>query len=444
MLLLLLVLSVIFIIVLTTRLNVHPFLALLGAALLFALLSGMPFTTIVQSINEGFGGTLGKIGLVIVLGVIIGAFLEYSGGAFRLAEAVLQIIGRKRVHEAMGIMGFIVAIPVFVDSGFILLNPLNRSISKQAKVSLAGTAVALALGLMLTHVMVPPTPGPIAAAGILGADVGLVMLIGLIISTITLVFAIFFAKRIASKIYIDPAPELTEEEVIQKIKNSPSVFKSFLPILIPILLIVGKSVIEFSFSKEALQNNFAQILLFVGTPVIALFIGMLLSFLLPKKLSQDTFSTNGLVGKSIMSAANILLITGAGGIFGTILQNSNLADLLANTLSNFKLGVWLPFLLAATIKTAQGSSTIAIITTASIVAPLLSNLGFDTAVEKAIAVVAIGAGSAVISHANDSAFWVVTQLSSMDVKTGYRIYSTGTLLIGIVAASLLFLLSLWV
>jgi GntP family gluconate:H+ symporter len=444
MLLLLLVLSVIFIIVLTTRLNVHPFLALLGAALLFALLSGMPFTTIVQSINEGFGGTLGKIGLVIILGVIIGAFLEYSGGAFRLAEAVLQIIGRKRVHEAMGIMGFIVAIPVFVDSGFILLNPLNRSISKQAKVSLAGTAVALALGLMLTHVMVPPTPGPIAAAGILGADVGLVMLIGLIISTITLVFAIFFAKRIASKIYIDPAPELTEEEVIQKIKNSPSVFKSFLPILIPILLIVGKSVIEFSFSKEALQNNFAQILLFVGTPVIALFIGMLLSFLLPKKLSQDTFSTNGLVGKSIMSAANILLITGAGGIFGTILQNSNLADLLANTLSNFKLGVWLPFLLAATIKTAQGSSTIAIITTASIVAPLLSNLGFDTAVEKAIAVVAIGAGSAVISHANDSAFWVVTQLSSMDVKTGYRIYSTGTLLIGIVAASLLFLLSLWV
>ncbi len=444
MLLLLLVLSVIFIVVLTTRLNVHPFLALLGAALLFALLSGMSFATIVQSINEGFGGTLGKIGLVIILGVIIGAFLEYSGGAFRLAEAVLQIIGRKRVHEAMGIMGFIVAIPVFVDSGFILLNPLNRSISKQAKVSLAGTSVALALGLMLTHVMVPPTPGPIAAAGILGADVGLVMLIGLSISATTLVFAILFAKHIASKIYIDPAPELTEEEVIQKIKNSPSVFKSFLPILIPILLIVGKSIMEFSFAKDTLQNSFAQLLLFVGTPVIALFIGMLLSFLLPKKLSQDAFSTNGLVGKSIMNAANILLITGAGGIFGTILQNSNLAELLANTLSGFKLGVWLPFLLAAAIKTAQGSSTIAIITAASIVAPLLSSIGFDTAMEKAIAVVAIGAGSAVISHANDSAFWVVTQLSSMDVKTGYRIYSTGTLLIGIVAATLLFLLSLWV
>lgn len=444
MLLLLLVLSVVFIVILTTRLNVHPFLALLGAALLFALLAGMPFATIIQSINDGFGGTLGKIGLVIILGVIIGAFLEYSGGAFRLAEAVLQIIGRKRVHEAMGIMGFIVAIPVFVDSGFILLNPLNRSISKQAKVSLAGTAVALALGLMLTHVMVPPTPGPIAAAGILGADIGLVMLIGLGVSAITLVFAILFAKHFASKIYIDPAPELTEEEVIQKIKNAPTVFKSFLPILIPILLIVGKSIIEFSLPKEALQNNFAQLLLFVGTPVIALFIGMLLSFLLPKKLSQDTFSTNGLVGKSIMSAANVLLITGAGGIFGTILQNSNIADLLANILSEFKMGIWLPFFLAAAIKTAQGSSTIAIITAASIVAPLLSNLGFDTAMEKAMAVVAIGAGSAVISHANDSAFWVVTQLSSMDVKTGYRIYSTGTLLIGVIAALLLFLLSLWV
>ncbi len=444
MLLLLLLLSVILIVLLTTRLNVHPFLALLGAALLFALLAGMPFATIIQSINDGFGGTLGKIGLVIILGVIIGAFLEYSGGAFRLAEAVLQIIGRKRIHEAMGIMGFIVAIPVFVDSGFILLNPLNRSISKQAKVSLAGTAVALALGLMLTHVMVPPTPGPIAAAGILGADVGLVMLVGLGVSAITLVFAILFAKYFASKIYIDPAPELTEEEVVQKIKNSPTVFKSFLPILIPILLIVGKSIIEFSFPKEALQNNFAQTLLFVGTPVIALFIGMLLSFLLPKKLAQDTFSTNGLVGKSIMSAANVLLITGAGGIFGTILQNSNIADLLANIITDFNMGIWLPFLLAAAIKTAQGSSTIAIITAASIVAPLLSNLGFETALDKAIAVVAIGAGSAVISHANDSAFWVVTQLSSMDVKTGYRIYSTGTLLIGIVAALLLFLLSLWV
>lgn len=443
MIILLLLISVVLIIVLTARLNIHPFLALLAAALFYALSSGMPFETIVASINEGFGGTLGKIGLVIVLGVIIGAFLEHSGGAYKLAESVLKVIGRKRVHEAMGIIGYIVSIPVFADSGFIIMNPLSKSLSKQAKVSAAGTGVALILGLMLSHVMVPPTPGPIAAAGILEADIGLVMLIGLGVSLSALVVAIIYSKQVASKVYIDPNPELSEEEIEEKLTTAPSAFKSFLPILVPILLIVGNSIVQFNLEESQLEATWVQIIGFLGSPVIALIIGVLLALLLPKKLDTKMLSTTGLVGKALMDASTILLITGAGGIFGTILQRSGIAEVLADALSGINLGIWLPFILAAAIKTAQGSSTVALITAASIIAPLMTTLGFETELQKAMVVIAIGAGSAVVSHANDSAFWITTQLTGMDVRTGYRLYTFGTFIVGTFSAFLLYLISLF-
>lgn len=435
----LLLLSVLLIILLTAKFNVHPFLALLGAALFFGLFSDMALDTIIQSINDGFGGTLGKIGIVIVLGVIIGAFLEHSGGAFKLAEIILGIIGRKRVHAAMGIVGFIVSIPVFADSGFIILNPLNKSLSKRAKLSIVGTATALILGLMITHVLVPPTPGPIAAAGIIGADVGLVMLIGLIIGSISLIPTIYYCRKMGARYYIDPNPDITEEEISEKIKQAPSAFKSFLPILVPILLIVGKSLMDFSLTEGQEQAGWVKVLSFVGSPVIALMIGMLLSFLLPKKFDKQMLSTTGWVGKAMGDASNIILITGAGGIFGTILQNSGIAATLADTLSGANLGIWLPFLLCAAIKTAQGSSTVALITTASIIAPLLLTLGFETAIDKALVVSAIGAGAMVVSHANDSGFWILTQFSGIDVKTGYKVYTLGTLLVGTFAALLVFL-----
>lgn len=441
---LLLLLSVALIILLTARYKVHPFLALLAAALSFALLSGMPLMTIVSSINDGFGITLGKIGLVIILGVIIGAFLENTGAAFKLAELILKIIGQKRIHAAMGIIGYIVSIPVFADSGFIILNPLNKSLSKKAGISIAGTGVALMLGLLLTHVMIPPTPGPIAAAGILNADVGLVMLMGLIVSIPSLMIAIIYAKRFADKTYIDPNPDFTAEEIEEKTQNAPNTFKSVLPILIPILLIIGKSLINFNYPAESALPVWAQLLNFIGSPVIALIIGMLLAFLLPKKWDQEILSTSGWVGKALVDAALILLVTGAGGIFGTILQNSGIADAMAALLSGVSLGIWLPFLLAAAIKTAQGSSTVALITTASIVAPLMGTLGFDTELQKALFVSAIGAGAIVVPHANDSSFWVFTQLTGMDIKTGYRIYTLGALLVGTFAGLMVFIASFFV
>lgn len=444
MILFLLVLSVAIIIFMTVKWNVHPFLALLTAALVYAFGSGMSFDLILTSIEEGFGGTLGKIGLVILLGIIIGAFLENSGGAYKLAEVVLKIIGKKNVHAAMAIIGYVVSIPVFSDSGFIILNPLNKSLSKRAGLSIAGTGIALILGLLLTHVMVPPTPGPIAAAAILDADIGLVMLFGISVSAIALVMAVLYAKYYAGKTYIDPNPEMTDEQIKEKMEQSPSAFKSFMPILIPILLIVGRSLAEFSVAQVYTDSYWYKLITFIGSPIIALMIGVLLSFLLPKRFDLKLLSDSGWVGKALLSASSIILITGAGGIFGKILQNSGIGETLASLFSGLSLGIWLPFILTAAIKTAQGSSTVALITAASIMAPLLVSMGFDTEAQKALLVVAVGAGAMVVPHANDSGFWVVTQLTGMDVRTGYKLYTFGAFLIGTFAALLVFIISIFI
>ena len=438
MLLFLLALAIAFIIYSTTRLNLHPFLALLLTALGFGLLSGMPVEILLKSINEGFGGTIGNIGLVIILGVIIGAFLEHSGGAYSMADKVLRLTGRSRVTLSMTIIGYIVSIPVFADSGFIILNPLNKALTKQAGKSLACTAIALGLGLMASHTMVPPTPGPIAAAGILGADLGLVIFWGLIVSVPALVPGYIFAQKVASKVWIDPNPQLSEEELSKKMEQAPGALLSFLPIVVPILLIVLKSFNEYA--KFIETGLLKEVISFFGTPVIALIIGLGFALLLPKKLEKKMLSATGWTGAALTDAAIIIMITGAGGIFGKVLQNSGLAEVIGNSLGDARLGIWLPFIIAAALKTAQGSSTVAIITTASIIAPLMPNLGFDTPTAKALAVIAIGSGSAVVSHANDSFFWVLTQMTGMNVAQGYRLQSLGTGIVGLSAAMIVLVL----
>lgn len=431
-----LIIAVIAIIILTTKLKIHAFLALFIISILYGIFAGMPYADIIMSINEGFGGTLGKIGLIIVLGVIIGAFLENTGGAIAIAEKVLKVIGSKRVPTAMGIIGYIVSIPVFADSGFMLLHPLNKSLSKRAKISIAGPAIALGLGLMASHTMVPPTPGPIAAAGILEADLGLVIAFGFPTSLIALAVGIIFARKYASKTYIEPGVELAEDN-IRESKDSPSAFQASIPILVPIVLIVLKSVLNPV--KTGLDNAFIAMINFVGEPVISLLIGILLCLLLPKKINKEMLSSTGWVGKAIKDAASIILITGAGGIFGKILQNSGIAEILGQTLTDYNMGIFLPFVLAAAIKTAQGSSTVALVTTASIIMPMMGSLGFDSEIQKALVVIVIGAGSAVVSHANDSFFWVVTQMSGMNVNTGYRLFSLGSGLLGLTGAIAVFI-----
>lgn len=425
------------IVVMTARLKIHPFIVLLLVAILYGFLVGMPVNDIIASVNEGFGKTLGGIGLIIILGVIIGAFLENTGGAYAIAERILKLLGKKNVAPSMGIMGYVVSIPVFADSGFLLLSPLNKSLCKKAGITLSGAAIALSLGLTVSHTIVPPTPGPIAAAGILGAELGQVLLIGIPVSLVALTVSILFAVFYVARIPIDPCPEISDEQLQQRSANAPTVFKSVLPVVVPILLIVAKSGCKLA-GWDA--GPLSAAIMFLGEPFVALLVGVFLALLLPAKLETKMLSTDGWVGKALASSASIILITGAGGIFGRVLQNSGIADSLGTTVSTWHLGIWLPFLLAASIKTAQGSSTVALITTASILAPLMEILGFVSGFDRALVVVAIGAGSAVVSHANDSFFWVVTQMSGMDVRTGYRTHTLGTLVMGVSAATMVYVI----
>ncbi len=458
LLIILLLLSVAFIVVSTCKFQLHPFLALLFAAVGFGLCARMPLSGIVASINQGFGDTLGGIGIVIIAGVIIGTFLERSGGAYAMAEIILKIIGEKHVPLAMSIIGYFISVPVFADSGFVILTPLNRALSKKAKISLATSAIALATGLTATHCLVPPTPGPIAAAGILGADLGLVILLGVVVSSVAVVVGWLFATKVAARVYIDPNPEDSEADVRAKLKEAPSALKAFTPIVVPIVLIVIKSISDYPKAENGPWQKMVgaiagvtgapalellkSIVGFIGEPVIALLIGVLLAFLLPKKLNRAMLSTTGWVGQALLNAALIIMVTGAGGAFGRVLRDSPLADVLGESLSRANLGIWLPFVIAAALKSAQGSSTVALITTSSLMAPLMIPLGFETAMAKALAVLSIGAGSMVVSHANDSFFWVVTQMTKMDVKTGYKLHTTATLAIGLASIVTIWVISL--
>ncbi|CCX55557.1 gluconate transporter [Bacteroides sp. CAG:1060] len=432
MLIVLLILAVAFIVVSTTKFKLHPFLALIFAAIGFGLLSGMPFAEIVSSVNSGFGDIVGHIGLVIVIGCIIGTFLEESGGAYVMAQGIVRLAGKKRVPLAMLIVGCFISIPVYADSGFVILSPLNKAITKKSGISLACTAIALSLGLTITHCLVPPTPGPVAATAILGADLGLVILIGLIVSMFVAAESYFFVTRYASRTYIDPDPdgEITVEE--DDAKDKPSALRSFLPVVVPLVLIVFRSISDFPGAPFG-EGVAASVLRFIGEPVIALIIGMILSFFLPKKFDRELLSTTGWVGKSLTSAAVIIMITAAGGSFGMILRNSGIADILGESLAGANVGIWLPFIIAAALKSAQGSSTVAIVTTASLIAPMMEALGFVSPVGKALAVMSLCSGAMVMSHVNDSFFWVVTQLSGMNVKTGCKLHGLGTLLGGLTA-----------
>lgn len=432
MLIVLLILAVAFIVVSTTKFKLHPFLALIFAAIGFGLLSGMPFAEIVNSVNSGFGDIVGHIGLVIVIGCIIGTFLEESGGAYVMAQGIVRLAGKKRVPLAMLIVGCFISIPVYADSGFVILSPLNKAITKKSGISLACTAIALSLGLTITHCLVPPTPGPVAATAILGADLGLVILIGLIVSMFVAAESYFFVTCYASRTYIDPDPdgEITVEE--DDAKDKPSALRSFLPVVVPLVLIVFKSISDFPGAPFG-EGVAASVLRFIGEPVVALIIGMILSFFLPKKFDRELLSTTGWVGKSLTSAAVIIMITAAGGSFGMILRNSGIADILGESLAGANVGIWLPFIIAAALKSAQGSSTVAIVTTASLIAPMMEALGFVSPVGKALAVMSLCSGAMVMSHVNDSFFWVVTQLSGMNVKTGCKLHGLGTLLGGLTA-----------
>ncbi|UWX56229.1 SLC13 family permease [Maribacter litopenaei] len=339
-----LLVALVFLIVSIVKIKVHPFFSLLLTSIVYALITGMEPDLIVDSINSGFGDILGKIGLIILFGVTIGTILEKSGGAFVIASKILNLIGEKSIHLAMMLTGYFLSIPIFADSALLMMNPLNKVLSKKTGMSYAGTTAALAMGLTASHVMVPPTPGPIAAAGILGANLGDVILWGLIISFISLIPCYFYAKNIASGISI---PILLEP--ITDPEKKPALWKSLLAILIPLILILAKSVIEYP-GITGQDTFFKRIISLLGTPVIALLIGVLLSLLIPRKLDERIFSSTGWIGESLKIAAPIILITGAGGIFGKTLQNSGIAEVITTSFSRFATWFVLPLFVSGLFK----------------------------------------------------------------------------------------------
>ena len=426
------------ILVAISKFDIHPFLALFIGAIGFGICVGMPTELILKSVKDGFGGVLGNIGLLILLGVTIGTFLEKTGGAMVLAQKVLSWIGEKSIMLAMMLSGWILSIPVFGDSTFIMMNPISKSLSFKGKVPYAATTVALALGATASHSLVPPTPGPIAAAGIINADLGMVIFWGIVVSLISLVPCYYFVKKYVTKIELEP--KFAEGEQQESSGKKPSAFKSFLPIIFPLLLIILASVASYP-SKPFGENQLTDIILFLGTPIIALLLGAFLSFTLPEKFDRQVLSSTGWIGDSLVIAAPVILITGAGGIFGKMLQNSGIADIVTSNMSTANWGIFLPFIIAFFLKTAQGSSTVAMITTASIIAPILGTLGLDSESMRVFAVLAIGAGAIAISHANDSFFWAVTQLSGLTIKEGNKSHSVGTVIMAFTSILAIYLLT---
>ncbi len=433
-LIVLLFLAIGFIIFTTTRLQWHPFFALLMAAFGYGLLSRtMSADEVLSSVNRGFGDTIGYIGIVILAGSIIGKFLEKTGGAYRISQSTLKVVGKKNVPLSLSIVGYTVSIPVFCDSAFIILAPLAKALSRQVKISLAVTAMALSLGLYVTHSLIPPTPGPVAAAGILDADLGWVLILGFPVSLVGLLSGWIFSTRIASRTVKDLRNDMEEMEKEPEIDKTPGLVKSVTPILLPIILIILRSIGGLP-SHPFGTGTISGIIGFIGQPVVALLIGVIFSFLLPVKLTRHMVSSSGWIGEAVLAAASIIIITGCGGAFGTVLQDSGIADVIKANILNLKgLAILLPVIIAAALKSAQGSGTVAIITSASLMAPLLGSLDMDGTLARALVVVAIGSGAMIASHANDSYFWVVTQLSGMNVNQGYRLQTFGTLFVGIMS-----------
>ena len=433
------ILAVVAMVIAISTFNVHPFIVLVVVAVAVGLVCGLDTVTVVDTVKTGFGDILASIGIVILCGTIIGTILEKTGAALTMANTILKVVGKKRSVITMGAMGYVTGIPVFCDSGFVVLSPISRALAAQSNTSLAVMATALSGGLYATHCLVPPTPGPIAMAGTLEADMGLTILVGLLLSIPAVAVVILYATKISSKIDIPANPEYTIEELTAKYGKLPGALHSFSPILLPIVLIGISSVA----SLPALPFGDGVVyafLNFIGNPVIALMLGVFLSLtLIPASERGNTLKW---VTQGVTDSAAILAITGAGGSFGAILKLLPIADATQGLLAT-GLGVLVPFTIAMILKLAMGASTVAMITTASMVAPMLENMGLTSPLGRVFVVMAIGAGSMVASHANDSYFWVVSQFSDMKTGEAYRCQTGMTAVMGVTVVAILYVLSLF-
>ncbi len=440
------IVAIVLMILLISKLKIHPFLAIMGVSLLLALIAGIPLKEIPGTIGAGFSGTFTSIGIVIILGAFIGTVLEKTGAALKLADMVIKLVGEKNPQLAIELMGWVVSIPVFCDSGFVILNPIRKALVKRTGVSSVAMTVCLSCGLYVSHVFIPPTPGPIAAAQTLGVGESLLLVIGIgvLCSIFPLIAGFFYAKFIGKKIKsADETGDNGEvvksyEELKAEFGKLPSGCNALAPLLVPILLMALSSIS----SMAGWTGAIADLLAFLGTPIMALAVGTVLAIiqLFSAGKGKDFYT---LTNETLKTVGPILFVTAAGGVLGKVISSSDMVNFIKENATTFQtIGIFFPFLLSAILKSAQGSSTVAITTTAGIVAPLLPVLGFATPLEISLVVMAIGAGAMTVSHANDSYFWVVTNFGEMQPEEGYKTQTAMTLVIGIAAIIEIFILSL--
>lgn len=431
--------SIFAIIYLTSSLKLKAFVALFLVSVFLAFTT-LPPDTIVRTIKEGFGNTMASIGFLIIFGAMIGITLDRTGATISIAAYILSKTGNHRSVQALGITGFITGLPIFCDSGYIVLSGLAKSFSAKSKVPMAFMATVLATSLYSVHCLIPPHPGALAASGILGVNVGNLIIAGILFAVPGALAAWIWSRLMVRNRNYPAAPD-TVSEIQVNHEKLPSPFMSFLPIVVPLLLITLKSLISV-FDKEGV-SLMAVIFRFPGEPVFALAIGVIFALLLLRK--KDISSMNSVFTEAIEKAGPILIVTAAGGMFGMVIRETGVGEAAGNILSGTGAGLFVPFLIAALMKTAQGSSTVAIITTASFILPMLDTLGLGSEWGKILCMLSMGAGSMIVSHANDSYFWVVSSFSDLDIKTTLRVYSSSTLVMGTVVflfvlASSLFLL----
>ncbi|HHU78118.1 MAG TPA: GntP family permease [Clostridiales bacterium] len=434
-----------------SKLKIHPFLSIMAVSLLFGLVAGIPLADLPNVIGTGFSNTFKSIGIVIIFGALIGTLLEKTGAALKMADSVVRLVGKKNPELAMLLMGWIVSIPVFCDSGFVILNPIRKAMVKRTMRSSVASTVALSMGLYISHCFIPPTPGPIAAANTLyegagqGVNLLLVIMFGILASILPLIasyiFAISIGKRVKDREELgeDNDAEITQtyEELVASYGKLPNAWLSFAPIVVPILLMSLSS--AFAMAKLSVP-----VITFFGTPIIAIAVGVLfaLGVLVAQKRTGDFYE---LTNETLKIAGPILFITAAGGVLGNVIANTSMVEFIKeNSTVLAAIGMMFPFLLSAILKTAQGSSTVAITTTAGIIAPMLTSIGLASPALIALTVIAIGAGAMTVSHANDSYFWVVTNFGNMKVEDGYKTQTLGTLVTGIASIINVYIIYLFI
>jgi GntP family gluconate:H+ symporter len=427
--------GILVIILLTTKLGVHPFFALLLACFIIGLGIGLPVSEVLTLSKEGFGNILKSLGFILVLGTTLGVLLEHTGSTQVMASYLLRKTGENRAPLAMSLTGFVVGLPIFCDSGYIVLSGLNRALSQRTGAAPVVMAVCMATGLYAVHCLIPPHPGAMAAAVTIGVDYGRLILFGIVVAIPAMCTGYawaLYAGRTATR----SLPAETEKPPVFIVTISTA--KAFLPILVPVLLIAVKAL----FSMAPVSATGWKKPFLLGDPTIALVAGILLALNCKRGWTRNEISR--LLSQAVEKAGSILIIIGAGGALGGVLAAAKFGSQLQNLSALHHLGLLAVFLLSFILKTAQGSSTVAIITAASIAAPLLPVLGIEKDFVRMLAVLAMGAGSMTISHANDAYFWVIAKFSDVPVNTMLKVYSVATVFMSLVSLLVIYLLYIFI